>query len=75
LPTNFWDLGVVANWPVNQDAPRTRIAAANAGAKLALVNFDRTVLQAPHEAESALNNYKHDLWKEGSNIADPASFR
>lgn len=68
-PTNFWNLGVVVNWQANQDAARARIAAASAGAKLALANFDGTVLQALREVESALNNYVHDLQKEGSAIA------
>jgi multidrug efflux system outer membrane protein len=68
-PTNFWNLGVIVNWQANQDGARARIAAASAGAKLALANFDGTVLQALREAESALNNYVHDLQKEGSAIA------
>jgi multidrug efflux system outer membrane protein len=68
-PTNFWDLGAVVNWQVNQDAARARIAASSAGTKLALANFDGTVLEALREVESALNNYVHDLQKEGSAIA------
>jgi outer membrane protein, multidrug efflux system len=68
-PTNFWDLGVVINWQANQNAARARIAAANAGAKLALAKFDGVVLQAFREAESALNNYVHDLQKERSTVA------
>jgi len=68
-PTNFWNLGILLNWQVNQDGARARIAASNAGAKLALANFDGTVLQALREVESALNNYVHDLQKEGSAIA------
>ena len=68
-PTNFWNLGVIVNWQANQDGARARIAAANAGTKLALANFDGTVLQALREAESALNNYVHDLQKEASAVA------
>jgi outer membrane protein, multidrug efflux system len=67
-PTNLWSLGIAVNWQVNQDAVRAKIVAANAGAKLALANFDGTVLQALREVESALNNYGHDLQKEGSAI-------
>jgi outer membrane protein, multidrug efflux system len=67
-PTNLWSLGVAIKWEANQDAARAKIAAANAGAKLALASFDGTVLQALREAESALNNYVHDLQKEGSAI-------
>jgi outer membrane protein, multidrug efflux system len=67
-PTNLWNIGAVVNWQANQDAARARIAGANAGAKLALANFDGTVLQALREVESALNNYTHDLQKEASAI-------
>jgi outer membrane protein, multidrug efflux system len=67
-PTNLWNLGVVLNWQANQSAARARIAAANASAKLALANFDGTVLQALREVEAALNIYVHDLQKEGSAI-------
>jgi multidrug efflux system outer membrane protein len=68
-PTNFWNLGIVLNWQANQSAARARIAAANAGAKLALASFDGTVLQALREAETALNTYVHDLQKESSAMA------
>jgi NodT family efflux transporter outer membrane factor (OMF) lipoprotein len=68
-PTNFWDLGIVVNWQANQDAARARIDAANAQTKLALAQFDGTVLGALREAESALNTYVHDLQKEHSAIA------
>jgi outer membrane protein, multidrug efflux system len=68
-PTNLWNLGIVLNWQANQSAARARIAAANAGAKLALANFDGTVLQALREVEAALNTYIHDLQKEGSAVA------
>jgi NodT family efflux transporter outer membrane factor (OMF) lipoprotein len=68
-PTNFWNLGVVLNWQANQDGARARIDAANAQAKLALAQFDGTVLRSLREAESALNSYVHDLQKEGSAIA------
>jgi outer membrane protein, multidrug efflux system len=68
-PTNFWDLGVVLNWQANQSGARARIAAAHAGAKQALANFDGAVLQALREAESSLNNYTHDLLKERSAVA------
>jgi NodT family efflux transporter outer membrane factor (OMF) lipoprotein len=68
-PTNFWDLGVVVNWQANQDGARARIAAANAGARQALANFDGVVLEALREVESALNTYAHDLKKETSAVA------
>lgn len=68
-PTNFWNLGAVVKWQANQDAARAQISAAKAGAKLALAQFDGTVLEALRETESALNNYFHDLQKERSAIA------
>jgi len=68
-PTNFWDLGVVVNWQANQDAARAKIAAADAGAKTALAQFDGTVLGALREVETALNNYVHDLERERSALA------
>jgi multidrug efflux system outer membrane protein len=68
-PTNFWNLGIVVNWQANQDAARARIDAANAQTKLALAQFDGTVLGALREAEAALNSYVHDLQKEHSAIA------
>jgi multidrug efflux system outer membrane protein len=68
-PTNFWNLGILLNWQVNQDGARAKIAASDAGARLALANFDGTVLEALREVESALNNYVHDLQKEGSAVA------
>ena len=71
-PTNFWNLGGNVNWQANQDGARARISAAKSGAKLALANFDGTVLQALREAESALNNYVHDLQKGGECHRFPA---
>ena len=68
-PTNFWDLGIVVKWQINQDGARAKIDAANAQAKLALAQFDGTVLRSLREAESALNTYVHDLQKERSAIA------
>jgi multidrug efflux system outer membrane protein len=68
-PTNFWGLGATMTWQANQSGARARIAAADAGAKQELANFDGTVLQALRETESALNNYAHDLRKEGSAVA------
>jgi len=59
----------VVNWQANQDAARARIDAANAQTKLALAQFDGTVLRSLREAESALNTYVHDLQKERSAIA------
>ncbi|NUX59435.1 efflux transporter outer membrane subunit [Paraburkholderia youngii] len=65
-PTNFWQLGSLIKWQVNQSAARAHIAAANASAKFALANFDGTVLAALADTESALNTYVHDLQREVS---------
>ncbi|MEJ1964896.1 MAG: TolC family protein [Gammaproteobacteria bacterium] len=63
-PTNFWDLGSLVKWQANQSAARARIAAARAGAQLALANFDGTVLESLREIETALSTYVHDLQRE-----------
>jgi NodT family efflux transporter outer membrane factor (OMF) lipoprotein len=65
-PTNFWSLGSLLTWQVNQSAARARIAAAQASAKIALARFDGTVLAALTETESALDTYVHDLQRESS---------
>jgi outer membrane protein, multidrug efflux system len=65
-PTNFWGLGLVVNWQLNQSAARARIAAAKASAKGALANFDGVVLGALQDTESSLNVYSHDLQREAS---------
>ena len=65
-PTNFWGIGPVLTWQANRSAARARIAAAGAGATLALAHFDGTVLEALVEVESALNTYEHDLEREAS---------
>jgi NodT family efflux transporter outer membrane factor (OMF) lipoprotein len=63
-PTNFWNLGGLLKWQANQSAARAKIEAANAGAKMALAQFDGLVLKALRETESALNVYAHDLQRE-----------
>jgi multidrug efflux system outer membrane protein len=65
-PTNFWNVGVVLKWQVNQSAARARIQEAKASAKLALANFDGVVLAALRDAETSLNTYLHDLQREDS---------
>jgi outer membrane protein, multidrug efflux system len=65
-PTNFWGLGFVINWQLNQSAARARIGAAQATAKGALANFDGVVLGALQDTESSLNVYTHDLRREAS---------
>src|SRR5262249_6929904 len=65
-PTNFYGIGAVLSWQANQSAARARIEAAKASTKLALANFDGTVLGALRDAETALNVYVHDLEREDS---------
>jgi outer membrane protein, multidrug efflux system len=65
-PTNFWNVGVVLKWQVNQSAARARIQGAKASAKLALANFDGVVLAALRDVEISLNTYVHDLQREDS---------
>jgi outer membrane protein, multidrug efflux system len=65
-PTNFWGIGALVHWQANQSAARARIAQAQASTRLALANFDGVVLVALQDVEVALNNYAHDLAREGS---------
>jgi outer membrane protein TolC len=55
-------LGPLISWSFpNQEAPRARIAAAEASAEAALARFDGTVLRALEETETALSAYRHEL--------------
>jgi outer membrane protein, multidrug efflux system len=65
-PTNFWGIGAVLRWQLNQSAARARIQEAKASTKLALANFDGVVLGALRDVEIALNTYVHDLQREDS---------
>jgi outer membrane protein, multidrug efflux system len=65
-PTNFWGIGAVLNWQVNQSAARARVQEAKASTKMALANFDGVVLGALSDTETALNTYVHDLRREDS---------
>jgi multidrug efflux system outer membrane protein len=65
-PTNYWGIGATLRWQANQSAARARIAQAEASTRLELANFDGVVLIALRDAETALNNYTHDLQREAS---------
>ena len=65
-PTNFYGIGAVLKWELNQSAARARVQQAKASTKLALANFDGVVLRALRDAETALNVYVHDLQREES---------
>lgn len=57
-----WLAGSLLSWAFpNQEAARSRIAAANASTQAALANFDGTVLRALEETETALSRYAHEL--------------
>ena len=57
-----WLAGPLLSWSFpNQAAGRARIAAAEASAQEALARFDKTVLTALEETETALSRYAHEL--------------
>ena len=57
-----WLLGSLLDWSFpNQEAPRGRIAAAEASAQAALARFDKAVLTALEETETALSRYVNEL--------------
>lgn len=57
-----FSIGPLISWSFpNKMVARARIEQASAAARMALANFDGTVLRALEEAESALTQYAHDL--------------
>lgn len=57
-----WLLGPLLSWTFpNQEGPRARIAAAEASAQASLARFDKAVLTALEETETALSRYAHEL--------------
>lgn len=57
-----WLLGSLIDWSFpNQQAPRARIAQAEATSAAALANFDGVLLNALRETETALSAYAHEL--------------
>ncbi len=60
-----WSLGPLISWTVpNTGAAQARIAQAEASTKAALAQFDKTVLNALRETESALAVYARQLDRE-----------
>ena len=59
--SNRFGVGPMISWNMNQNVARTRIAAAEARSKASLAMFDKTVLVALREVESALTNYAYSL--------------
>ncbi len=56
-----WLLGPLLNWSINQAPARARIAGAEAESRVALAQFDGTVLAALEETETALTTYQRLL--------------
>jgi len=62
-----WSLGPLISWTVpNTGAAQARIAQAEASTKAALAQFDKTVLNALRETESALAVYARQLDREAA---------
>jgi NodT family efflux transporter outer membrane factor (OMF) lipoprotein len=59
--TNRFGVGPTISWNVNTNVARARIGVAQAQTKADLAAFDRTVLTALREIESALTNYAYGL--------------
>ncbi|MGI4876172.1 MAG: efflux transporter outer membrane subunit, partial [Janthinobacterium lividum] len=57
-----WFTGGLLSWNFpNQSAARARIAGARAGSAAALATFDKTVLQALQETETALSAFSREM--------------
>jgi NodT family efflux transporter outer membrane factor (OMF) lipoprotein len=62
-----WLAGPLLGWSFpNQEAGRARIAAAEASTQEALARFDKTVLTALEETETALSRYVNELERRRS---------
>jgi NodT family efflux transporter outer membrane factor (OMF) lipoprotein len=61
-----WLLGPLINWSVNQAPARARIAGAEADSQAALAEFDRAVLTALEETETALSRYQRMLERQAA---------
>ncbi|KAF1005995.1 MAG: Multidrug/solvent efflux pump outer membrane protein MepC [Luteibacter sp.] len=59
-----WMLGPLITWDINRAAVRARIAEAQADQQEALAMFDRTVLRALEETETALSGYAYTLERQ-----------
>jgi len=59
--TNRFGVGPTVNWNINQNVARARIAVAEAETSADLALFDKTVLTALREIETALTTYAYDL--------------
>ncbi|GAA4014911.1 efflux transporter outer membrane subunit [Sphingomonas swuensis] len=53
-----WLVGPLLNWTANRSATRARIATAEADSRIALAQFDGSILTALQETETALSAYQ-----------------
>lgn len=60
LATEQWTLGPLISWSFPTHGAQARVEAAKAGAKVALAEFDHTVLQALKETQTILTRYAED---------------
>lgn len=59
--THAWSFGPLISWTLPSSGARARIRATEAGADVALAQFDNTVLQALREVQTTLSRYAQDL--------------
>ena len=64
--TQEWSIGPLISWSVPGAGAHARVAAAQAGAKAALAEFDHVVLEALRETQTALDRYAEDLRREAA---------
>jgi outer membrane protein TolC len=60
LATEQWTLAPMISWSFPTNGAQARVQAAKAGAKVALAEFDHTVLQALKETQTILTRYAED---------------
>lgn len=61
-----WLVGPLINWTANRSAARARIAVAEADTRVALAQFDGSVLVALQETETALSAYQRSLERQSA---------
>ncbi len=59
--TQEWSLGPLISWDIPGKGAHARVDVAKAGKQAALAEFDKTVLDALRETQTALSRYAEDL--------------
>jgi NodT family efflux transporter outer membrane factor (OMF) lipoprotein len=59
--TQTWAIGPLISWTLPSTGAHAQVRAAEAGADAALADFDRVVLNALREVQTALSRYAQDL--------------